>query len=145
MGLLPTNLLDDILPIFVVASIGFLLARRLHVDVKSLSRVTFNALAPCMVFSLLVSSRVSSGEFGRIVAFTVLLVAAIGLVARAAATSPQTAGTRTSPRSAARPPRCPREARNVPTVYISSALVTKYTAARARTSRPNAKSTTDRP
>ena len=85
MGLLPTILLDDILPIFVVASIGFLLARRLHVDVKSLSRVTFNALAPCMVFSLLVSSRVSSGEFGRIVAFTVLLVAAIGLVARVAA------------------------------------------------------------
>jgi len=85
MDLLPTILLDDILPIFVVASVGFLLARRLHVDVKSLSRVTFNALAPCMVFSLLVSSRVSSGEFGRIVAFTVLLVAAIGLVARVAA------------------------------------------------------------
>jgi hypothetical protein len=43
----------------------------------------------------------------------------------AAATSPQTAGTPTSPRSAARPPWCPLEARNVPTVYMSSALVTK--------------------
>ena len=85
MNLLLTILLDDLLPIFVVASVGFLLARRLHVDVKSLSRITFNALAPCLVFSLLVTSRVSSGEFGRIVAFTALLVAAVGLVARVAA------------------------------------------------------------
>ncbi|MBP1636305.1 MAG: conserved rane protein of unknown function [Acidobacteria bacterium] len=85
MKLLLTILLDDLLPIFVVASVGFLLARRLRVDVKSLSRVTFNALAPCLVFSLLVTSTVSSGEFGRLVAFTVLLVAALGLAARVAA------------------------------------------------------------
>jgi hypothetical protein len=85
MNLLLAILLDDLLPIFVVASVGFLLARRLRVDVTSLSRVTFNALAPCLVFSLLVTSKLSSGEFGRIVAFTVLLVAAIGLVARVAA------------------------------------------------------------
>jgi hypothetical protein len=85
MSLLLTILLDDILPIFVVASVGFLLARRLHVDVKSISRITFNAFAPCLVFSLLVTSQVSSAEFGRIVAFTVLLVLSIGLVARAVA------------------------------------------------------------
>jgi len=85
MELLFTIFLDDILPIFLVASIGFVLARRLHVDVKSLSRVTFNALAPCLVFTLLTTSQVGADEFGRIVAFTVLLVAAIGLVARVAA------------------------------------------------------------
>jgi hypothetical protein len=82
MNLLLTILADDILPIFVVASAGFLLARRLHVDVKPLSRMTFNALAPCLVFNLLVTSQVSTGEFGRIVAFTILLVAGIGTVAR---------------------------------------------------------------
>ena len=82
MHLFLTILADDILPIFVVASVGFLLARRLHVDVKPLSRITFNALAPCLVFNLLVTSQVSTGEFGRIVAFTILLVAAIGSVAR---------------------------------------------------------------
>jgi predicted permease len=37
------------------------------------------------VFSLMVTSQVSSAEFGRIVAFTVLLVASIGLIARAVA------------------------------------------------------------
>jgi malate permease and related proteins len=82
MGLFLTILVDDILPIFLVATAGFLLARRLHVDVKSVSRVTFNTLAPCLVFTQLVTSRVGAGEFGRICAFTILLVAAIGMVAR---------------------------------------------------------------
>jgi len=82
MELFLTILADDILPIFLVAAAGFVLARHFHVDVKSLSRVTFNALAPCLVFTQLVTSRVGADEFGRIFAFTVLLVAAIGLVAR---------------------------------------------------------------
>ncbi len=43
----------------------------------------------------------------------------------AAAASPQIAGTRSSPRSASRPPRRPLEARYVPNVYITRALVTK--------------------
>jgi hypothetical protein len=85
MDLLLTILLDDILPIFVVASVGFLLARRLRVDVRSLSRITFNALAPCLVFTLLVTSEVRAAEFGRIVAYTLLVVAAAGVVARLAA------------------------------------------------------------
>ncbi len=82
MGLFFLILTDDILPIFLVAAVGFVLARRLHVDVKAVSRVTFNALAPCLVFTQLVTSRVGAGEFGRICAFTILLVAAIGLAAR---------------------------------------------------------------
>jgi malate permease and related proteins len=82
MDLLLTILADDLLPIFLVASVGFLLARHLHVDVRSLSRITFNAFAPCLVFTLIVTSRLSAGEFGRIVAFTVLLVAGMGVLAR---------------------------------------------------------------
>lgn len=82
MGLFLTILADDILPIFLVAAAGFLLARHFHVDVKSLSRVTFNALAPCLVFTQLVTSRVGAAEFVRIFAFTILLVAAIGALAR---------------------------------------------------------------
>ena len=85
MELLFTILFDDILPIFMVAAVGFVLARRLHVDVRPLSRITFNALAPCLVFTLLVTSQVGAGEFGRIVAYTLLLVAAAGAVARLAA------------------------------------------------------------
>jgi predicted permease len=58
---------NDVLPIFVVASVGFLLARFLRADVKTLSRVTFNALAPCLVFDLLVTSKISPDEFAKMV------------------------------------------------------------------------------
>jgi malate permease and related proteins len=82
MTLLLTILVEDLFPIFAVASVGFVLARRLHVDVKSLSRITFNAFAPCLVFSLLVTSQVGAAEFARIVAYTLMFVAAAGIIAR---------------------------------------------------------------
>jgi hypothetical protein len=85
MQLLLTILADDILPIFLIAAVGFILARRFRVDVRVLSRVTFNALAPCLVFNLIVTSHLSAGELGRIVAFALLLVAVLGVVARLAA------------------------------------------------------------
>jgi len=85
MNLLLTILADDILPIFLVASVGFVLARYLHVEVRSLSRITFNALAPCLVFTLIVTSQLRAAEFGQIVAFTVLLVAGMGVLARVVA------------------------------------------------------------
>jgi predicted permease len=73
---------NDVLPIFLVASVGFLLARYLHADVKTLSRTAFNVLAPCLVFDLLVTSKVSADEFGRIVLFAVCIVLGIGLIGR---------------------------------------------------------------
>ncbi len=82
MTLLLSIFADDVLPVFVVASIGFLLARFLRADVKTLSRVTFNALAPCLVFNLLVTSKISPDEFGKMVLFTVCMVLSIGLIGR---------------------------------------------------------------
>jgi predicted permease len=73
---------SDVLPIFVVASAGFLLARFLKADVKTLSRIVFNALAPCLVFNLLVTSQISPDEFGRMVLFSVCVILGVGLIAR---------------------------------------------------------------
>jgi predicted permease len=66
---------NDVLPIFVVAGVGFALARFLHADVRTLSRVTFNALSPCLVFHLLVTSSLGADDFA-------VAVLGIGLVAR---------------------------------------------------------------
>src|SRR5687768_13300758 len=76
---------SDILPIFVIAGIGFLLARHLAVQVQTLSRVTFHALAPALVFNILTTSTVSAGEFGRMAAFYLLVAASALLMARLAA------------------------------------------------------------
>ncbi len=76
---------SDILPIFVIASVGFLLGRFAIADVRSLSRVTFNALAPALVFNLLVTSTLGGLDFGRMVLFYVLVATSAGLMALVAA------------------------------------------------------------
>jgi predicted permease len=76
---------SDILPIFLLAAIGFLLARFAGVEARSLSRVTFNALSPCLVFNLLVTSTISAGEFSRMALFCVLVMGSVGVLARLAA------------------------------------------------------------
>ena len=76
---------DDILPIFVVAAAGYLLARHTGAQVKTLSAVSFNVLSPCLVFDQLVQSRIDSSVFGRMFVFCILLTAVMGLVAWVAA------------------------------------------------------------
>ncbi len=55
-------LLNDILPILLVAGVGFLLARVARIDVGALARLAFHALAPCLIFMLLVTSQASGRE-----------------------------------------------------------------------------------
>jgi predicted permease len=88
--------LSDILPIFIVAGTGFVLARRVAVNagvpaapagaagwsVRALSSVSFNALAPCLVFTLMVSSSMTALDFGRMALFCVLVMAIRGILAR---------------------------------------------------------------
>ena len=73
---------SDILPIFILAAAGFVLARRFRAEVRTLSTVAFNALSPCLVFNQLVTAQVSGSQSLRVAAFCVLLTMAIGLVAR---------------------------------------------------------------
>jgi len=74
-------LVSDVVPIFVIAGIGFLLERRLSGSVKILSSISFHALSPCLVFSQLVGSSMSAGDAGRMAAFGLLLTATMGFVA----------------------------------------------------------------
>ncbi len=82
MTLLLSIFANDVLPIFIVAAVGFAVARVLKADVRTLSRVAFNALSPCLVFHMLVTSSLSAADFGRMMALGLVVVAGIGLVAR---------------------------------------------------------------
>jgi predicted permease len=73
---------QDILPIFVVAAVGFFLARRGGADVKTVATVSFHALSPCLVFTQFVTSEVSFGQAWRVAVFCVVLVAVLGVIAR---------------------------------------------------------------
>jgi predicted permease len=58
------------------------LARVWALEARGLARVTFNALSPCLVFNLLVTSTLSAADFGRMALFAVLVTAAAGLLGR---------------------------------------------------------------
>lgn len=73
-----TVLAENILPIFIVAGIGFWLQRRQAVDIRVLSYVAFNGFSPCLVFSSLVNSNVPAGEVSRLALFTLASILIMG-------------------------------------------------------------------
>jgi malate permease and related proteins len=74
--------LSDILPIFLIAGVGYLLARRLQANVKTLAHVAFYVLVPCFVFRLLITSKITGPDAGRMALLAVLVLVAMGLLAR---------------------------------------------------------------
>ncbi len=79
MGLLASILVSDILPIFAIASAGFLLARYAGVDARSVSRAVFDALLPCFAFRLLVTSSALGPNVVRLILLAVLIMGTMGL------------------------------------------------------------------
>jgi malate permease and related proteins len=73
----------NLLPIFLVASVGFLLARFSRVDVAALARTSLYGLAPCLIFDSLVRSSIGAVAFGRMALLCVAVTAAMGFIGRA--------------------------------------------------------------
>jgi predicted permease len=72
----------NILPIFLVASVGFLLARYTRVDVKGLARASLYGLVPCLIFESLTASRISGAEFGRMALLCLAVTTVKGIIGR---------------------------------------------------------------
>lgn len=79
-GLL-TIFANDIVPVFLIAGAGFLVARYAKADVATLTRVAFFALLPCLIFTLIVTSSITGGDVGRLVAAAAIIIAAMGVIA----------------------------------------------------------------
>jgi len=71
-------LTQNILPILLVASFGFLLRRRIELHLGTLTGLVFNVLSPCLVFSSLVSSRLSGGELALLAGFALINIVVMG-------------------------------------------------------------------
>jgi malate permease and related proteins len=76
---------SDILPIFLIAAVGFLLARRLHASVTTLSHVAFYVFSPCFAFNTLVNAAVTGSQVGKMVLLAIFVAGAMGVIARIAA------------------------------------------------------------
>lgn len=71
-------LTQNILPILLVASFGYIARRRLNLHVGTLSTVVFNVLSPALVFSSLANSRLPGNELAELVGFSAINILAMG-------------------------------------------------------------------
>lgn len=76
---------SDILPIFLIAAVGFALARWLKTSTTALTHVVFYALLPCFAFRLLASSLATGRQFGQMVLLAVLVLVAMAVLGGAIA------------------------------------------------------------
>lgn len=71
---------SDIFPIFAIAGAGYLLARFVGANVKTVSHVVFYVATPCLVFTLLTTTARTASGMGRVVLAAVLMMIAMGCV-----------------------------------------------------------------
>jgi len=71
---------NNLLPIILLGGAGFALAKLLHIDSRSLGRVVFYVLSPTLILDLLLKNRLNIKEAGVVIAFTISIVAIMGLI-----------------------------------------------------------------
>jgi hypothetical protein len=71
---------ENILPIILVAGVGFTLQRVLRLNPRPLSRVIFYAFSPALVFSLLATTEIEANDILRMAGLGLLVVTFIGLL-----------------------------------------------------------------
>jgi hypothetical protein len=69
---------NNLLPIFLAAGTGYLLGKTTQLDAKTLSRVVFYIFSPCLVFDLLTTSQLTSGDLARMAGFVLVLAMVVG-------------------------------------------------------------------
>lgn len=73
-------LTQNILPIFLVAGLGFWLRRFKNVEARPIASIVFNGFSPALVFASLVNSALPVAELGKLAAFAVLCIALMGAI-----------------------------------------------------------------
>lgn len=64
-----TTFANNLLPVLVLGTAGFLLGRALHIDSRSLGRVIFYLFSPVLVFDLLIHNRLPFGDMALTMGF----------------------------------------------------------------------------
>lgn len=76
-------LLNNIIPVFFIAALGYIATRPLKLDGKTISRMALYLLTPALVFNSLSTASIMPGEFAVIVGaalFVILVMVGLGLL-----------------------------------------------------------------
>jgi len=71
---------NNILPIFLAAAAGFLVAKYLGVSARAVSRVAFYIFSPCLIFILLTSGNLNGDDITQMAAFAAVSILLMGLI-----------------------------------------------------------------
>jgi len=71
---------NNLLPIFLAAGAGYLLSKRLPLDPRTFSRITFYIFSPCLVFTLLTHSKLNNSDILQMMLFAGLTMTLVGLI-----------------------------------------------------------------
>lgn len=80
MNIFVSILSRQILPIFLIASTGYLIARQFRIDARMLSQVGMNSFMPCLVFETLIKTRVDLSQSARTALYGVAAIAISALL-----------------------------------------------------------------
>jgi malate permease and related proteins len=69
---------NNILPIILLGGAGFILAKLLHIDSRSLGRVVFYIFSPVLIFDILIKNNLNLGAAAGVIGFTVAIILAMG-------------------------------------------------------------------
>lgn len=72
--------INNLLPIFLAAGAGFLVARYLGVSPRAVSRIAFYIFSPCLIFTLLTSGQLNGDDITLMVAYTSASILLLGLI-----------------------------------------------------------------
>jgi len=74
MNELFTLFANNLLPIFLVAGVGYTAGKWLKVEARTISRIVFYIFSPCLLFDLLVNNQFNYGDILRMVGFAIAAI-----------------------------------------------------------------------
>ena len=76
-----TTFANNLLPILLIASAGYIVGKTLTVDSRTIGRIVFYIFSPLLVFNLLVTSDLNLTQAASTFGFTAIFIISMGLVA----------------------------------------------------------------
>lgn len=77
---LASTFANNILPIILLSTAGFVLGKLLHIDARSLGRVVFYVFSPVLIFDLLIQNQLKMSEAAIVIAFALCFIMAMGIL-----------------------------------------------------------------
>lgn len=71
---------DNLFPILLVATIGYILQRTLKLNPRSISQTVFNVFTPALILKLLISSDIHAAEIGKMALFATIIMLTVSVI-----------------------------------------------------------------